>query len=84
LQLVTDQRPRSQVGAGGPAIKAYRFILAAMLLPALAKAKEKAHRTSCFNNCRQVMLAAWMYDDQWPNWFYWTSSIGGDEAPQPE
>ena len=57
-------------------------ILAAMLLPALAKAKEKAHRTSCFNNCRQVMIAAWLYDDQWPNWFYWTSSIGGDEAPQ--
>jgi prepilin-type N-terminal cleavage/methylation domain-containing protein len=57
-------------------------ILAAMLLPAFAKAKEKAHRTSCFNNCRQVMIAAWMYDDQWPNWFYWTSSIGGDEAPQ--
>jgi prepilin-type N-terminal cleavage/methylation domain-containing protein len=57
-------------------------ILAAMLLPALAKAKEKAQRTACFNNCRQVMIAAWMYDDQWPNWFYWTSSIGGDEAPQ--
>ena len=57
-------------------------ILAAMLLPALAKAKEKANRVSCFNNCRQVMLAAWMYDDQWPDWFYWTSSIGGDEAPQ--
>jgi len=57
-------------------------ILAAMLLPALSKAKERAQRTSCFNNCRQVMIAAWMYDDQWPDWFYWTSSIGGDEAPQ--
>ncbi len=57
-------------------------ILAAMLLPALAKAKERAQRTSCFNNCRQVMIAAWMYDDLWPDWFYWTSSIGGDEAPQ--
>jgi prepilin-type N-terminal cleavage/methylation domain-containing protein len=57
-------------------------ILAAMLLPALAKAKEKAHRTSCFNNCRQVMIAGHMYSDEWPDYFYWTSSIGGDEAPQ--
>lgn len=57
-------------------------ILAAMLLPALSKAKEKANRTGCFNNCRQIMIAAWMYDDMWPDWFYWTSDIGGDQAPQ--
>jgi Tfp pilus assembly protein PilE len=39
-------------------------ILAAMLLPALAKAKEKAHRTACKNNMRQVALAAIMYADE--------------------
>ena len=36
-------------------------ILAAMLLPALARAKEKANRTVCKNNQRQVGLAALMY-----------------------
>jgi len=36
-------------------------ILAAMLLPALARAKERAARTVCKSNMRQVSLAALMY-----------------------
>jgi prepilin-type N-terminal cleavage/methylation domain-containing protein len=49
-------------------------ILAGMLMPALAKAKEKANRTFCTNNNKQLMLALQMYvndsTDQmtWPNW----------------
>jgi prepilin-type N-terminal cleavage/methylation domain-containing protein len=49
-------------------------ILAAMLLPALSRAKEKAQRTACLNNMKQLGLALNMYvfDNQdvmpWPNW----------------
>ena len=49
-------------------------ILAALLLPALTAAKEKAQRTSCLNNFKQLGLALNMYttDNQdyfpWPNW----------------
>ena len=36
-------------------------ILAAMLLPALAKAKEKAQGVYCLNNTKQLMVANHMY-----------------------
>jgi len=36
-------------------------ILAAMLLPALAKAKERAQRAACKSNMRQMSLTALMY-----------------------
>lgn len=36
-------------------------ILAAMLLPALAKAKERAKRTQCLNNLKQLNLGGIMY-----------------------
>jgi prepilin-type N-terminal cleavage/methylation domain-containing protein/prepilin-type processing-associated H-X9-DG protein len=38
-------------------------ILAAMLLPALAKAREKARTISCMNNVKQMSLGILMYND---------------------
>jgi prepilin-type N-terminal cleavage/methylation domain-containing protein len=38
-------------------------ILATLLMPALMKAKEKANRTKCSNNLRQLGLAAIQYSD---------------------
>src|SRR5438270_5266669 len=45
-------------------------ILAALLLPALARAKEKAKRTACLNNIKQVSLSllgyAYDFNDKFP------------------
>src|SRR2546425_8202049 len=38
-------------------------ILAGLLLPALAKAKTKAHGIACLNNLKQLQLAWFMYKD---------------------
>ena len=58
-------------------------ILAAMLLPVLARAKESGRRISCLNNLKQLSLAAQMFvtdnqgnypprsqTDRWPDKFY--------------
>jgi len=49
-------------------------ILAAMLLPTLAKAKNQAAKATDINNLKQVMIAVHIYTDDssdylpWPNW----------------
>src|SRR6476646_7364643 len=42
-------------------------ILAALLLPALARAKEKTKRISCLNNEKQMALSSQMYAEDDPN-----------------
>ena len=44
-------------------------ILASLLLPALAKAKEKAKQTVCLNNLKQIGLAATLYTDDFADTF---------------
>ena len=51
-------------------------ILAGMLLPALSKAKERAKRTKCLSNLKQLGLASVMYADDFNNKFI---NVGQDQ-----
>ena len=66
-------------------------ILAAMLLPALGKAREKARQINCTSNLKQLMLACQLYSDTYDERVvpmhmgdYWSTKIqpflGGDEV----
>jgi prepilin-type N-terminal cleavage/methylation domain-containing protein len=54
-------------------------ILAAMLLPALAKAKCKATRTRCLSNKHQIQLACAMYGHDWNDYLVPNSPAGNDD-----
>jgi len=53
-------------------------ILAAMLLPVLASAKDKALRTTCINNMKQMTLAIRMYADDNNDYLAWCNWDGGN------
>jgi prepilin-type N-terminal cleavage/methylation domain-containing protein len=54
-------------------------ILAALLLPALARAKEKAHRIACLNNLKQMALASTMYSNDSSDGAYTKTTAAGDD-----
>src|SRR5437773_1780724 len=57
-------------------------ILAALLLPALDKAKRKAQGIMCMNNHRQLMVAWRMYsEDNRDVLLFATANAGGKNAP---
>jgi len=43
-------------------------VLAAMLLPALAKAREKARQAVCINNLKQIGMGIFMYAQDYDEW----------------
>ena len=58
-------------------------ILAAMLLPALAKAKARAQNIRCINNLKQMALASRMYTDDFSDFFAEPNWDGGNSGNPP-
>ena len=54
-------------------------ILAAMLLPALSKAREKAEAVNCINNLKQCGLGLLNYSSDFKNWNCYTYTYGSEE-----
>jgi len=51
-------------------------ILAAMLLPALSKAREKARQSLCMNNLKQIGIALMMYTQDYSEMFSYPGPTG--------
>lgn len=62
-------------------------ILASLLLPVLGSAKEKAQRTGCLNNLRQLGMSTFMYAEEYdgklPPWRGYRTDNTRDDMSQP-
>ena len=58
-------------------------ILAALLLPVLASAKEKARTTQCINDLHQIGIAGNMYADDYNDRFFWNPPDMSQNHPTP-
>jgi len=54
-------------------------ILAAILFPVFAQAREKARMTTCLSNCKQIALAFQMYQQDYDGMFTWQGAHLGDD-----
>ena len=63
-------------------------ILAAMLLPALAAARERARRSVCANNLQQmgngIETYLGTYGGYYPGWLSWKDDVDGDNRTDDE
>src|ERR1043166_4984991 len=58
-------------------------LLAALLLPALQKAKESGRRAVCMNNLRQIGTAAMMYASDYNGYMGWAGWLNFDTSAHP-
>ncbi len=56
-------------------------VLAALLLPALNKAKEQGRSALCKSNMRQLTLGILLYTDENDLWFPWPGDVNTDRDP---